>query len=270
VYSHTGRKMMLTMTLTAPISFLEAAKAHLMAVTACGDLSVWNVKNQKAAFPPTSILPLFVQPGTTIVNVGVRVNGAPIINLSTGVAHSFDPALMSWVRISEGWWADGSDAWSGRQRSANNATSRGIIAILEAGISELQQSTAADERAPEGAERPQWWNAAKTLGHLEERQGAAKLLDSPGEFKQSLLQYARKIADEGFRGKAEELIKELYGPVYWRPHKEEKWVPIVAGMSKRDLLKEVLSVFVRSKTLAKLGMDWQDNLRRSAAEDNSG
>jgi protein HIRA/HIR1 len=39
----------------------------------------------------------------------------------------------------------------------------------------------ADERAPEGVERPQWWNAAKALGHLEERQGAATLLVSPGE-----------------------------------------------------------------------------------------
>jgi hypothetical protein len=25
----------------------------------------------------------------------------------------------------------------------------------------------------------------------------------------------KKIADEGFKGKAEELVKELYGPVYW-------------------------------------------------------
>jgi len=41
-------------------------------------------------------------------------------------------------------------------------------------------------------------------------------------------------------------------------------------MSKRDLPREVLLVFVRSKTLAKLGMDWQANLQRSAAEDNSG
>ena len=44
---------------------------------------------------------------------------------------------------------------------------------------------------------------------------AAKVLESPQEYKQALLVYAKKIADEGFRAKAEELVKELFGPVYW-------------------------------------------------------
>lgn len=44
---------------------------------------------------------------------------------------------------------------------------------------------------------------------------AAKVLECPGEFKQFLVLYAKKIGDEGFRGKAEELIRELFGPVYW-------------------------------------------------------
>jgi uncharacterized membrane protein len=52
-----------------------------------------------------SILPLFVQPGTTIINVGVRVNSASIMNLSTGIMHAYNHALI----ISEGWWAAESD-----------------------------------------------------------------------------------------------------------------------------------------------------------------
>ena len=43
---------------------------------------------------------------------------------------------------------------------------------------------------------------------------AARMLASPGEFKMALSLYAKTIADEGFRGKAEELLRELYGPVY--------------------------------------------------------
>ena len=64
-------------------------------------------------------------------------------------------------------------------------------------------------------ERPTWWNTALTLGHLESKLHAAKVLDSAAEYKQALLVYARKLADEGFRAKAEELIKELFGPVFW-------------------------------------------------------
>jgi protein HIRA/HIR1 len=63
--------------------------------------------------------------------------------------------------------------------------------------------------------RPKWWNTALTLGHLETRLSSTRLLDSPVEYKQAMLVYAKKIADEGFRAKAEELIKELFGPVYW-------------------------------------------------------
>ena len=67
-------------------------------------------------------------------------------------------------------------------------------------------------------QRPKWWNTALTLGHLETRLHSTRLLDSPVEYKQAMLMYAKKIADEGFRGKAEELIKELFGPVYWWVH----------------------------------------------------
>jgi protein HIRA/HIR1 len=63
--------------------------------------------------------------------------------------------------------------------------------------------------------RPAWWSTAITLGHLETRMHAIKLLESSAEYRQVVLLYAKKIADEGFRAKAEELIKELFGPVYW-------------------------------------------------------
>ena len=67
----------------------------------------------------------------------------------------------------------------------------------------------------EGKEKPAWWNCALTLGHLEAKMHAAAILDSDKEFKQALMVYARKIAEEGFRGKAEEVVKEFLGPIYW-------------------------------------------------------
>jgi protein HIRA/HIR1 len=54
-----------------------------------------------------------------------------------------------------------------------------------------------------------------TLGHLETRLMAAKVLGSPNEYRLAMQVYAKKLGDEGFRGKAEELIRELFGPVYW-------------------------------------------------------
>lgn len=77
----------------------------------------------------------------------------------------------------------------------------------------------------------------------------------------------KKIADEGFRGKAEEVLREFCGPLYWRPSREEKWSPTVCGLSKRDLLKDVLGILVRSKTLTKLALDWQETLKKAASEE---
>ena len=217
-----------------------------------------NVKNQRAVFPPTSIQPILgSSPNCTVVNSSVRPNGAPIFHLSTGVVHSYDPALCTWTKVSEGWWADGSDAWQGRQRANSQLAARGVISTIESAVS---------ERTPIEVEhkvRPSWWSAALTLGHLETRLHAAKALDSPQEYKQALLVYARKIADEGFRAKAEELVKDLFGPVYWyvihgfiwklsianngtrrRPGRgDDSWSPTVVGLGKRDLLKDVLSIF---------------------------
>jgi protein HIRA/HIR1 len=130
-----------------------------------------------------------------------------------------------------------------------------VVASIESAIS---------ERIPPplgNVQRPQWWTSALTLGHLESKLHAARVLDSSAEYKQMLLLYAKKIADEGFRNKAEELIKELFGPIYWSVFfrmqetdiyrrfrqpgmlKEDIWNPVLLGHWKRDLLKEVLQVF---------------------------
>ena len=136
--------------------------------------------------------------------------------------------------------------------------------MLENSISEMADLSLEDTTVAHGAlsSSPPWWSAALTLGHLETRMHSAKVLDSPTEFKLNLHLYAKRIADEGFRAKAEELMKELCGPLYWcgtllccdqhrmltylfdrKPSREETWNPLVLGMSKRELLKDVMGIF---------------------------
>ncbi|OSX63696.1 hypothetical protein POSPLADRAFT_1065767 [Postia placenta MAD-698-R-SB12] len=241
VYSHTGRRLMPTLAIGSACSSLSGSKNFLMLLTSIGILHVWNAKKQVAVFPPTSVLPILgSSPNTTLVSATVRSNGAPVLQLSTGVSFSWDAALSSWIKLSDPWWAEGSDAWQGRQRSNNSTAARGVVSTLESNTSErvsIDGTTKADQP------RPAWWNTALTLGHLETKLHAAKTLDSPQEYKQALLLYAKRIADEGFRGKAEELVKELYGPVYWRPSRDDSWSPTLLGMSKRELLRDVLAIF---------------------------
>ncbi|KAK2465593.1 hypothetical protein APHAL10511_002485 [Amanita phalloides] len=266
VYSHTGRRLMPTMSLDSPCSFIDGNKHSLMVITSSGQLFSWNMKKVTTHFPPISVLPLLASsPNHTITSASVRPNGIPIINTSNGIAYSYDTSLSTWVKISERWWAEGSDAWQGRQRAATTAVSnRGVMSMVEGSVN----GTPPPDEIPPDKRKPEWWNAALTLGHLETKLHATKLLDSPQEYKQTLLVYAKRIADEGFRAKGEELIKELFGPMYWRPGREDSWAPTVAGLPKRELLKEVLSVFARSKTLTKLALDWQDILKRAVTDES--
>lgn len=308
-----------TLALDGTATLLSTAKSTLVVITSTGVLYSWydliwnyctfiptmicrNVKKCCANFAPISVRPLLSPNGSahettiSIASLVARPNGSPIICATSGITYSYDSDLCSFVKLSEPWWAQGSDAWSSRPR--NSSTQQAVVASIESAIAERVTP-------PPGAiQRPVWWTSALTLGHLESKLHAARVLDSSVEHKQILLVYAKKIADEGFRNKAEELIKDLFGPIYWSVHfpskepsvkprsrrpgisKEDIWNPVLLGHWKRDLLKEVLQVFgkhhfswlwtlasldsctARSKTLAKLGMDWQEMLKKATTNDD--
>ncbi|KAJ6596673.1 WD40-repeat-containing domain protein [Mycena sp. CBHHK59/15] len=261
VYSHTGRRIMPSMSLGSPCSFIDGRRNVLQLITSTGQLHSWDVKKQSALFPSVSISTILSSPNYTITSAKVQPSGAAILTCSNGVVYSYDASLLSFVKLTERWWSEGSDVWQARQRSATNPTAnRGVLSITEGSVAGNPEDSGADKK------RPKWWNMAMTLGHLETRMHSARLLDSPTEYKQALAQYTKKIAEEGFRAKAEELIRDLFGPVYWRPD-DQTWSPTVAGLVKRELLKDVLSAFARSKTLTKLAIEWQDVLKRAISEE---
>jgi len=261
VYSHTGRRIMPSLSLGSPCSFIDGRSHILLILTSTGQLHSWDVKKQAALFASVSVSTILSSPNYTITSAKVQPGGTSILTCSSGVVYSYDAALLSFVKLTERWWSEGSDVWQARQRSATNPTAnRGVLSLTEGSIAGSPESSGADKK------RPKWWNMAMTLGHLETRMNSARLLDSGAEYKQALSQYTKKLAEEGFKAKAEELIRDLLGPIYQRPG-EQGWSPTVAGLVKRELLKDVLSAFVRSKTLSKLGLDYQEILKRAISEE---
>jgi protein HIRA/HIR1 len=180
-----------------------------------------NMKTLSAHHAPVPLSPLFLSaggspsPNNRVTSIFIRPNGAVVVSLSSGGVYSYDKSLLSWVCISDNWWSTGSDAWNARTRtSSSSSSSQGVLAAIEASVAEVAM-TVPNPIANPSIERPPWWNTALTLGHLESRLHACRLLESGSEYKQALLQYVKKVADEGFRGKAEEVLKEYCGPLYW-------------------------------------------------------
>lgn len=244
---------------------------------------------QKANFPPLSVLSLLnSSPNTRLTGASTRSNGILMLSCSNAVVYTYDIALGCFTKLADSWWAKGSEAWGlDRQRTlASNCGlsdeedgfQEGLVAYVEgycdrhmkplvATTSTVDAKNSGNNNSSgnsKGEEKPQWWAEVLTLGHQEMLLYAAKTLESPFEFKQALYMYAKKIADEGFRWKAEELIKDLFGPIYWcvstfssftfsklvqfqygdrRPGRDDGWVPRIAGCDKRTVLMDVLVIF---------------------------
>ncbi|QPG75687.1 hypothetical protein FOA43_003046 [Brettanomyces nanus] len=57
-YTNSGRRVLPTMILGSPLSFLEMKDQFLMAVTSVGEMYAWDLRRHKALFRPTSLYPL--------------------------------------------------------------------------------------------------------------------------------------------------------------------------------------------------------------------
>ncbi|GAA5970462.1 hypothetical protein JCM21900_003136 [Sporobolomyces salmonicolor] len=338
-WSPTGRRLTPTLVLDSPCSFLTAEASFLLAITALGTLTVWDlspsIPKPRSIYPPLNISSLLASsasrshPSPTITTSSVLPNGTPLLALDSGATFSYDADLASWTRVSEPWWAK-SDLWEGRRGRPGHgvAQNRGIIRTIEGAVNEIvvdeqlngtgepeSDSDQDDEKAngnadgdvemngsgadkglgkahenengngaerakkpskravPEGAPAsPQGstsdFRMALSLAHLETRMKAAVALDSPSEYRAFLIAYAKKLADEGLRSKAEELIKELLGPVYNKPGKkvEDEWSATVLGLNKRELLRDVvLRELAKERVTKPLAEEYQKLLREISA-----
>jgi len=55
-------------------------------------------------------------------------------------------------------------------------------------------------------------------------------------------------------------------PPFSKPGREDAWQSTLLGVSKHSLLREVLAVFMKSKTFNKLASDTNETLRKMASD----
>ena len=137
----------------------------------------------------------------TVEKLHIRPNGTPTVISSEPAAYLYDISRLEWTCVSSPWYLAGSPLRSW--------TNTGPLAEIELEVSEAWKG-----RPVEEAEKPEWWDTAMEMGHLETKMRAAELLDSKEEYRTWLIRYAGVLGKEGFRARAEELIKEFIGPVY--------------------------------------------------------
>jgi hypothetical protein len=192
--------------------------------------------------------------------------------------------MYTWQRLSESWWAVGSQYWNSNDSSVGslqttavgsatpkdgktdeNMVSAGIIPFLERhttnefllkGRAYTLQRLMKTLLSKDGFEA---FESSVSIAHLENRIAGALQLGSKEEFRLYLLMYAKRIGAEGHRGKVEELLNSLLGGVLQDKvgegdDKGQGWNSKgsdICGWDRNELLKGVVMILGMFVTGAK-------------------
>ncbi|KAK8853078.1 hypothetical protein IAR55_003779 [Kwoniella newhampshirensis] len=256
VYSPAGRHLS-NVRLASPCHDLQGNKDMLLLITSDCQVRVLDIRKGKVVFTPTSLSHLLDPASSSTVPLQglqinectIRPNGIPIIITSEPSAYAYDPAVCEWANISSGWWAESSTLVNG---------SRGPLAEIETVVAS----------GSKGKKRltQEWWNETIAMGHYETKLKACLLIESEEEYQYWLVQYIQYLGNEDFLERAEELVKDLVGPIYQQT-RPISWDTKLMGMDKRKIAKQVLGMLAQTKSGGELAGEYLSLLRSIEAED---
>lgn len=255
LWTPAGRRLMNASVLEAQPVILDCRGWWLLAITAVGQCYIWNIKTMSAPHPPISLAPVLdaassAQQGhltaaPSLMFARLNSQGRVVVGMSSGDGFAYNPSMYVWQRLSESWWAVGSQYWNTTDTSVTIArttkagsskdkdaqasfldeinpenVSAGIIPLLERnttsqallkGRAYFLQRLVKQLLSAEGFEG---FESSVSIAHLENRIAAAMTLGAKDEFRVYLIMYAKRIGAEGLRGKVEELLRGLMGQIF--------------------------------------------------------
>lgn len=214
-------------------------------------------------------------PAPGVTSAHLNSMGYIVVTLTNGDGYYYSPTMYSWQRLSEPWWAIGSQYWNSNDSSVGTlqttavgptapkdtkddeaAVSAGIIPYLERhtthefllkGRAYTLQRLIKTLLSRDGFES---FESTVSIAHLENRIAGALSLGSKDEFRLYLLMYAKRIGAEGLRGKVEELLNLLLGGILQDKKGEGEdegkgWFSkdeTICGWDRKELLKGVVMI----------------------------
>ncbi|KAL6251133.1 HIR complex subunit [Rhinocladiella similis] len=293
-----GRRLNSAIVMEAQPVILTSYDSWLLCITAVGLCYVWNVKTMSSPHPPVSLAPVL---DASMHSLAAHPTGAPgitqarlnsegrvIVSLTNGEGYAYSPQMYCWQRLSEVWWAVGSQYWNTTDSSVGNIhpskaqndaersvdVSAGIIPWLEKnttsetllrGRAYFLQRLIKVLLSREGFES---FESGVSIAHLENRIAAAMMLGAKDEFRIYLLMYAKRLGAEGLRLKVEELLRTLLGGIVEQPNSSgeasaattnvvegRNWdedSKSICGWQREDLLKDVVLILGKHRDLQRI------------------
>lgn len=260
VWSPAGRRLLNPMILDAQPVILECRHHWLLCITAVGMVHVWDLRTQSAPHPPASLAPILdiastslnqhtATPGPGITSAHLNSTGSVIVTLTNGDGYFYARDMYVWQRLSEAWWAVGSQYWnsndssiSALQSTAVGPTSKELVDTntkstdgepsvpISAGVIPFLERHTTNEFLLKGrayalqriiktviqrgtSGEAEGLESSVSIAHLENRLAGALQLGSREEFRLYLFMYAKRLGAEGMKAKVEELLNAIIGGI---------------------------------------------------------
>ncbi|CAO3610025.1 unnamed protein product [Mucor hiemalis] len=253
IYTPSGRRLLPPIILESTTTILQCSGQWLLCLTATGLLYTWDVLNFKSNLNGISIAPILqvaeLESDTThkapsIKDIRVQQNGLPILITSLQQAFVYHLDMKVWLRISDAWYII-SEFWgSGIQQNPITATTSpdNPLGWLSCRMTISNSVDPTTKLILDLANTDETTTAVVTISHIETQLAVAALLNSPSEYIEWMMYYAKKLSEENAKEKVEELCQWLMGPPYV-PSELSKWEPTIIGtLLKKDVLKQILPV----------------------------
>ncbi|PFH61366.1 hypothetical protein XA68_17544 [Ophiocordyceps unilateralis] len=296
VWSPAGRRLLNPMLLESQPVILECRDRWLLCITAVGLAHVWDLRRQSSPHPPVSLAPVLDAATTSlhqhtatsvpgVTSAHLNSTGHLIVTLTNGDGYYYARDMHVWQRLSEAWWAVGSQYWNSNDSSSSAlqstaagpsdgkdkaqpaaAVSSGIIPFLERHTTNefllkgraytLQRiiKTVIQRKEAEELE------STVSIAHLENRIAGSMQLGAREEFRLYLFMYAKRLGAEGAKTKVEELLNSLMGGILldeadsgredgrgWYSKGDD-----MCGWDRRELLKGVVLILGKYRELQRL------------------
>ncbi|KFA78283.1 hypothetical protein S40288_02670 [Stachybotrys chartarum IBT 40288] len=302
IWTPAGRRLLNPIILESQPVIVECRDFWLLCITAVGLAHVWDLKKQSSPHPPVSLAPILdiattslsqhtATPAPGVTSAHLNSTGHVIVTLTNGDGFYYARDMYTWQRLSEAWWAVGSQYWNsndssisalqstavgpkskeGKSKDDTAATvSSGVIPFLERHTTNefllkgrayaLQRiiKTVIQKREAENLE------SSVSIAHLENRLAGAIQLGARDEFRLYLFMYAKRLGAEGAQGKVEELLNSLLGGILqdkptdkveegrqWYGKEEE-----ICGWNRKELLKDVVMILGKYRELQRLTVQY--------------
>lgn len=288
VYAWTpaGRRLVNPMVMESQPVVLECQDQWLLCITAVGMCYVWDIKTFCSPHPPVSLAPILeiavhnlqehVTLAPAVTSARINSEGRIIVTLSNGDGYAYSPSMYVWQRLSELWWAVGSQYWNTTDSSVGNlrssvvqsgdklsrsTTSTGIMSFLERRTScetlARGRATFLQRLVKQLLEREgfEGFESSVSIAHLENRLAATIMLGAKDDFQVYLFMYAKRLGAEGQKAKVEELLRILLGGLYGqnddegsaptRNTEDRSWenrTDLVCGWPRKELLRSVILI----------------------------